>query len=206
MADEFVVPSMVCIVEGDGEDAAIRSLVRRVVTDIDPSKYVDVSHIIRVPRNKVVGPGQLERDIELAARRLTRPGAIFVLLDSEDACPAVLGPELLKRARQQCNGIPISVVLANREYEAWFLAAAESLRTHPKIDPDFPLRTTLPESPRDAKGQVGSMMRSRTYSARSDQASLTEHFDLTMARSADSFDKCYRDLTGLVSHLLPVEK
>ncbi len=50
------------------------------------------------------------------------------------------------------------------------------------------------------------MMRSRTYSPTSDQASLTEHFDLTIARSADSFDKCYRDLAGLVSHLFAVEK
>jgi len=206
MADGFVVPSMVCIVEGHGEDAAIRSLVRRVVTDIDPSKYVDVSHIIRVSRYKIVGPGELERDIELAARRLARPGAIFVLLDSEDACPAVLGPELLKRARQQRNDIPISVVLAKHEYEAWFLAAAESLRTHRKIDPAFPPRTTPPESPRDAKGQVETMMRNRIYSPTSDQASLTEHFDLAMARSAHSFDKCYRDLTGLVSQLFAVEK
>ncbi len=35
-----------------------------------------------------------------------------------------------------------------------------------------------------------------------DQASLTEHFDLAMARrSADSFDKCYRDIQALVAQL-----
>ncbi len=205
MTGAFVVPSMVCIVEGDGEDAAIRSLVGRVVTDIDPNKYVAVSHVIRVPRSKVVRAGELEKVIELAARRLARPGAIFVLLDSDDDCPAVLGPELLKRARQQRNDIPISVVLAKHEYEAWFLAAAESLRTHRKIDPVFPPRTTPPESPRDAKGQVEAMMRSRTYSPTADQASLTEHFDLTLARSADSFDKCYRDLASLVSQLFATD-
>jgi len=201
MSEGYIVPSIMCIVEGDGEDAAVRSLVRRIVTDIDPNSYVEVPHIFRVHRTKVVRPGQLENAIEIAARRIHGRGAILVLLDSGDDCPATLGPELLRRARQQRGDVPLSVVLAHREYDAWFLAAAESLRDHRKIDPNFSPLRSLPESYRDAKGQVHAMMRSKSYSPTVDQASLTEYFDITAARSADSFDKCYRDIESLINQL-----
>jgi len=201
MSEGYIVPSIMCIVEGDGEDAAVRSLVRRIVTDIDPNSYVEVPHIFRVHRTKVVRPGQLENAIEIAARRIHGRGAILVLLDSDDDCPAMLGPELLQRARRQRGDVPLSVVLAHREYEAWFLAAAESLRGHRKIDPNFSPPRNPPEGYRDAKGQVRIMMRSKSYSPTVDQASLTEYFDITAARSADSFDKCYRDIESLVGQL-----
>lgn len=203
MSEDYVVPSIVCIVEGDGEDASVRSLIRRIVADVDPNKYVEVSSIFRVHRAKVVRPGELEKSIEAAARKIRGRGAILVLLDSDDDCPATLGPELLRRARQQRGNIPISVVLAKREYEARFLAAAESLRTHRKVDAIFSPPNNPPESYRDAKGQVAKMMRNKSYSPTVDQASLTEHFDLTMARAADSFDKCYRDIASLIAQLFP---
>jgi len=202
MSADYAAPRIVCIVEGQGEDAAVRSLIRRVVMDIDPNTYVEVSDIFQVSRTKVVRPGQLENVIEAAARKLGGQGAILVLLDSDDDCPATLGPELLGRAMGRRGDVPISVVLAHREYEAWFLAAAESLRGHRKIDPDFALPSNPPESYRDAKGQVSKMMRSKSYSPTVDQASLTEHFDLALARrSADSFDKCDRDIAALVAQL-----
>jgi len=192
---------IICIVEGYGEETAIRPLVRRIVADIDPTKYVEVPHIFRIDRTKVVRPGQFENAIEAAARRIRGRGAILVLLDSDDDCPAMLGPELLQRARRQRGDVPLSVVLAHREYEAWFLAAAESLRGHRKIDPNFSPPRNPPEGYRDAKGQVRIMMRSKSYSPTVDQASLTEYFDITAARSADSFDKCYRDIESLVGQL-----
>jgi len=201
MSEGYTVPSIICIVEGYGEEMAIRPLVRRIVADIDPTKYVEVPHIFRIDRTKVVRPGQLENAVEAAARRIRGRGAILVLLDSDDDCPARLGPELLARARHQRNDVPISVVLAHREYEAWFLAAAESLRGHRKIDPNFVPPRNPAESYRDAKGQIGAMMRSKSYSPTVDQASLTEYFDITMARAADSFDKCYRDIESLISQL-----
>jgi len=201
MSESYSVPSIMCIVEGAGEDAAVRSLVRRIIADIDPNMYIEVPRIFRVHRTKVVRPGQLENAIEAAARRISGRGAILVLLDSDDDCPATLGPELLRRARRQRGDVPISVVLAHREYEAWFLAAAESLRGHRKIDPNFSPPPNPPENYRDAKGQVRTMMRSKSYSTTVDQASLTEYFDITDACSADSFDKCYRDIESLVTQL-----
>ncbi len=59
MSADYAAPRIVCIVEGQGEDAAVRSLIRRVVMDIDPNTYVEVSDIFQVSRTKVVRPGQL---------------------------------------------------------------------------------------------------------------------------------------------------
>ena len=73
-----------------------------------------------------------------------RAGGVLVLLDADDDCPAALGPALLERARAARSDVPISVVLANREFEAWFIAAAESLAgTH-----GFPADLTPPLTPR----------------------------------------------------------
>ena len=44
-------------------------------------------------------------------------------------------------------------------------------------------------------------MQTGAYASTVDQPSLTHRFDLTLARRADSFDKCYRDITNLLQVL-----
>jgi hypothetical protein len=80
-----------------------------------------------VKRNKVVREGELERAITQAVR--DRPGvaAVIVILDADDDCPAELGGLLLNRSVTATDK-PVGVVLAKREFEAWFLGAKESLR------------------------------------------------------------------------------
>ena len=89
------------------------------------------------PEIKVVKKGELERAVELAARKIGGQGAIFILLDSDDDCPAQLGPALLCRALEVRSDLPIAVVLAKHEFEAWFLAAAESLRGYKGLKNDL---------------------------------------------------------------------
>jgi len=82
-------------------------------------------------------------------RRKTKPnGSVLILLDCEDFCPAQLGPQLLHRATQVRADVPILVALAFREYETWFLAAAESLRGHAGIPNDL----TTPHNPEAIRG------------------------------------------------------
>lgn len=123
-----MVLNLVCIVEGHGEIEAVPVLIRRICQTIRPEIELQIHHLFRVPRNRLVQPGELERAVNLAGRRAGQNGAILIVLDSDDDCPAVLAPELLSRAREIRSDIPISVVLAKREFEAWFLASAESLR------------------------------------------------------------------------------
>jgi hypothetical protein len=87
------------------------------------------------------------------------------------------------------------------EYEAWFLAAAESLRGRRGIALDMPI-PPRPESIRDAKGWLSEQMgRNRRYEETSDQAALTAIFDLDAARRAHSFDKLYREVSRLIERL-----
>ena len=45
-----------------------------------------------------------------------------VLIDSDDDCPAELGPDLLLRGSSAYPELPIGVVIAKMEYESRFLA------------------------------------------------------------------------------------
>ena len=190
-----------CIVEGHGEVEAVPILIRRVAESFYPELLIDTLRLIRVSRNQIVKAGELERAVELAARKISGQGALFILLDSDEDCPALLGPELLRRALQVRGDLPIAVVLAKREFEAWFLAAAESLRGYKELKNDLEPPNN-PEEIRDAKGWLNQRMEgTRTYRPTVDQPGLTDRFDLDQARQADSFNKCYRDIGHLLNKL-----
>ena len=116
------------IVEGHGECEAVPILVRRIAQTLDVALTVSVHPVLRVPGSRLAKQGEIERTVELAARKNAGQGAILVLLDCDDGCPTEDAPALLKRATTARPDLHVSVVLAKREYEAWFLAAAESLR------------------------------------------------------------------------------
>ncbi|HEY2291075.1 MAG TPA: DUF4276 family protein [Thermoanaerobaculia bacterium] len=191
---------LACIVEGDGDVEAVPIAIRRIIQQIAPG-LVPQFHPLRVPRTKLVKPGELERSIELAARRAGRGGAIFVVLDSDDDCPATLGPELLDRARRARSDLAISVVLAKREFEAWFLASARSLRGLRGLADDLEPPPD-PEAIRGAKEWLTARMpEGRSYVETLDQSALAASMDLLQARAASSFDKFFRDLVAIVEQL-----
>ena len=161
---------------------------------------------IRCPRNQVVKENELERAVEFVARQIGGQGAIFIILDSDGDCPAELGPALLHRASQARSDLPIAVVLAKHEFEAWFLAAAESLRGRRGLRNDLNPPDN-PEGVRGAKEWLSHRMEGRrSYSETYDQPALTALFDIEQARQADSFDKCYRDIVRLLGELQAVNK
>jgi hypothetical protein len=131
--------------------------------------------------------------------RVPGDGGILVLLDADDDCPAKCGIQLLHRARGARSDKRVAVVLANREYEAWFLAAAPSLAGRHRLSADFG-RPPKPESPRDCKGLLTKARpKGDPYSETVDQQLLTSIFDIEMARQhSDSFDKLYRDVSWLL--------
>lgn len=191
---------IVAIVEGHGEIDAVPILLNRIAAAVAPTAEVEVLPPIRVERNRVVQPEELERVVELAARTAAPDGSILVLLDADDDCPAELGPELLQRARAARPDRAIRVVLAKAEYEAWFLAAVASIAGRHDID----AAATAPDAPegiRNAKGWLTARMPlGRSYRPTRHQAVLTEHFDLDAARQgAPSFDKLWRDVSALLT-------
>lgn len=182
------------LVEGHGEHYAAPILVRRIaaslgVTDVTPT-------VIRQPRTTILRPGELERAVLLLANKVGERGAVLVLIDADDDPACELGPVILRRAQAARSDRPIGVVLAVREYEAWLLASASSLRGKRGLPADLEA-PAMPEAIRDAKGWLGQRM-PRGYSPTADQPALTGIFDLELARSSPSFDKLFRELTRLL--------
>lgn len=184
------------IVEGNGEEEAAPLLVRRIADWAGCNTPLTIPRPLRVRRNRIVKKEELERAIELVARKVGPGGPILVLLDADDDCAATLGPLLLARAKAARSDRAIAVVLAVLEYEAWFLAAAASLRGKRTL-PDDLATPSNPEAIRDAKGWLDARMQ-RGYSETLEQPKLTAVVDLDDARSAPSFDKLVRDVCALL--------
>lgn len=184
------------IVEGHGEVEALPILLWRIAEAVAPEAPIVVLRPIRVKRQRVVRPGELERYVELAARRTGPDGAILILLDADKDCPADLGIVLLQRAKTARSDRRIRAVLAKTEYEAWLIAATTSIAIQCGFDEKPP---PDPESIRGAKGWLGqNVLRGATYHPTLHQARFTAAFDLDAARSAPSFDKLWRDVASLL--------
>src|SRR5699024_6256090 len=90
-----------------------------------------------------------------------------------------LAESILERAQAYVPHRRLSVVLANREFEAWFIAAAQSL------DGVRGFRAPLdevvdPERPRDAKGWIRKHKENK-YSEVLDQPAFAAQMDLQQA-------------------------
>jgi hypothetical protein len=191
------------IVEGYGECEAVPILIRRIAEAIDPGFVPKVLPPLRVPASRLLKEGEMERSVNLAARKLQGRGGIIIIVDCdwEDGCPAEDGPTLLKRSVSARSDLPIAVILAKREFEAWFLAAAESLRGRSGLPSDLE-SPAYPESIRGAKEWLTDKMPpGRAYAETTDQPAFASVFDMGAARCADSFDKCYRDIKSMLEQL-----
>lgn len=169
------------IVEGDGEVAALPVLLRRLGEWRTPEASVEVLPPIRVRRDRFLNRDEeFRRHLLLAAAKCGDDGWILVLLDADDDCPADLGWRTLQRAQACIPHRFVSVVLAHREYEAWFIAAAESLQGYRGFAFD-PADAVDAEIPRDAKGWIKRRMAGGTYGETTDQAAFSARMNLQQA-------------------------
>ena len=188
------------IVEGHGEVAALPVLLRRLASELlEISEQLEIPSPLRLSKGKMKDPSELRRAVELMARKTNPDGAILVLLDADDECPAVLGPELLKHVHAARGDRSTSVVVANREYESWFIAGASGLRGYRGL-PDDLLPAPNAEQIRNAKGWIDERM-ANGYHETTDQPKLSSRFDLREALKSDSFSKLHRDIRGFIAGL-----
>lgn len=181
------------IVEGHGEVQAVPLLLQRIITKVAPDVRLEVNPPLRVKAGRFTTDKiYFASYLELAARKAKarENGSVLILLDSEDACPAELGPRLAERARTVRPDVPIIVTLAYREYETWFLGAARSLRGVCGLPSNLEPPVN-PEATRDAKGWLAAHM-PRGYIETSDQSTFTSHFSLDEARRLLSFARFLR--------------
>jgi hypothetical protein len=185
--------TLLAIVEGFGEVEAVPVLIRRWF-ESRALPAPTIRRPIRVPKQKLLTEGELERTIEQAARRAGAHGVILVLVDADADCAAKLGPALLERARLARPDREIAVVVPVCEFEAWFVASAESLGGCRGL-PDGLEAPPDPEAVRDAKSWLSDRMTGgRSYAPTRDQAALVSAIDLTLAQRSRSFRKLVREL------------
>ncbi|MFN9727940.1 DUF4276 family protein [Acidovorax sp.] len=176
--------SLSAIVEGDGEVAALPVLLRRIAEWRNPEVYVDVLAPIRVYKDRFLNrEEEFTRHMKLAAAKSGDRGWILILLDADDDCPMSKGRDIAQRAAAVVPHRPVGVVLANREYEAWFIAAAKSLDGVRSFSYQRSDGGTDPELPRNAKGWMRDRMSSGAYRETTDQPGFSARMDLQQAFS-----------------------
>jgi Domain of unknown function (DUF4276) len=180
------------IVEGHGEVEALPNLLHRIAAL--NGTHVQVNQPIRVKSGSFLNNDEyFSRQISLAAAKASEEnGTVLILLDCDDGCPATLGPNLLQRARAVRDDIPIIVTLAYREFESWFLTAADSLRGVLGLPGDLETPAEI-DRVRDAKGWLSERMEVN-YDPISHQLVFCRKFDIEQARACHSFNRFYEKL------------
>lgn len=182
------------IVEGDGEVQALPVLLRRFSEWKPPHDAVATLPPIRVRRDRFLNKEEeFRKQLLLAAAKCGDDGWILVVLDADDDCPAELGQRIYEKAQQYVPHRRLSVVVANREFEAWFIAAAHSingLRGFSVSDDEKPAA----EVPRNAKGWMQTHMAGGTYREVLDQPAFAACLDLQQAfENSRSFRKLCKE-------------
>lgn len=185
----WVVP----IVEGHGEVQCVPALLHRMA-DAEGLGPLRVNPPIRVKAASFLKTAKGFRSyFELAAAKAVQGrGLVLILLDCDDDCAAEIGPKLLRDAAALRPDVPVLVVLALREYESWFLAAAKSLRGVAGLPLDLEPPASS-ENIRDAKGWLGERME-HGYDPIVHQLPLSRRFDLQEAQSNASFRRFVKRL------------
>ena len=172
------------IVEGHGEVTAFPILLRRLGGWLTPDNFsIEINPPIRVHRDRFLKKNEeFQRMLLLARAKCEQNGWILILLDADDDCPAELGKNVLTRAGDIVSDRRLSVVLANREYEAWFIAAAQSLDGRRGFS-IMEMDKRKPESIRDAKSWMSSHITGGKYGEVTDQPAFSSLIDLQQARN-----------------------
>lgn len=197
------------IIEGETEERCVKLLLSRIWRGLLAS--ADREELCVLEPNPANRSSLIKHDhpdlaqrVEMSFRlmrsRMRQPedrGFILILLDADEDCPKTLAPELLARARTARSDADIACVLAKRELENWFKAAAASLAGVCGLPTDL----EVPAHPEDGSGdawltkQMQKKDRRRKYKKTTDALALVEKLDLHLCReNSRSFRKLCKEL------------
>ncbi|WP_437564617.1 DUF4276 family protein [Sorangium sp. So ce542] len=188
------------VVEGHGEVEAARNLVTRLWANLG------LPHAVwGAPKR---GKALNTRAGVLQACELLRSerDCAFALLlrDEDDGCPATAGPETAAWVAAAHLPFPVAVVLAHREFEAWFLPCIH-LMAGRDIRPGLRIAegTTCPDNPegiRDVKGWLSKHFpKGKAYKPTLDQLKLTQWIDFGVLRTSKA--RSFRTLENALRFL-----
>lgn len=183
------------IVEGDGEELCIRTLLQRMWCELLGGEHANVLRPIRRHRDRLLKEDDpdLGNAVDLAVGKLAEHGGglVLILIDAERDCRPdrpKLGPALLGRVKLARSDVDVDCVFANVMYETWFVAAAESLVDYLHLPADgVPVD---PEADGHGKTWIKRHTRNAKYSETADQPRWTAKMDLQLCRQrSKSFAK-----------------
>lgn len=161
-------PHVGLVVEGAGDRNAVPVVLRRHL--LASGEYRDIlgKPVPAHGRDKALAEGGLEGYVATAG---LRPGCVGVLvvLDGEGDCVGELGPALHSRIADLI-GKPVRVALADRDFESWIFASAETL------DLDLAFHENS-----NAQAEIKSALRPAKYVKPTWQPRLAHRMDLTLA-------------------------
>lgn len=126
------MPKIVPIVEGTGDLLAVPELLKMVLISLNRTNvYIDAPLNAHGKGNLTIAGG-VEKFIKNAFTRRDC-GAVLVLIDADEKknggkCAVAQANALVKRVKQVGILFPVAVVVANCEYENWFLASLDSIK------------------------------------------------------------------------------
>ncbi len=203
---------VVVIVEGHGEDAAIRPLLERVWYEHLGGDYIEVIPWRQKQGRLLLPDGEgLRPVVEAAAIKLHGTARtdlrrlLLLMVDTEgrdENCPKARAQQLIEWARAERSDphTEIECVLPNVMFETWFAASAESLRGKNGLPADLP-KPADPEGEKLGKAWIKRHLpRTRAYKETIDQARLVGHMSLAECIASS---RSFRKLVSVLAARLP---
>lgn len=168
------VNRLVCIVEGEGEVAAIPNLCVRIMAHLGVHGWVVDPDPIRRKRSALVDARQPKpkrpcredevlKAMTLALRRPRPANAVLLLCDEDEDCAAIWGPDATRVMNKLGAGAAVIVV---PEYEAWLLLShsdAELQAARVSLLGDTPHQHRVLARPFEVLRQAGAMHRAALW-------------------------------------------
>jgi len=195
------------VVEGHGDGQAALNLVTRLATDLGLSGV----HWADPIRGRNL---HQERGVQKAAELVRRKGdatALLLLRDEDDGCPKDLAPVAAAWLHKLSLPFASAVVLAHREFEAFFLPCLPRMAGRKLVSPEGVERPGLvagsvfngdPQSIRGVKEWLSRHMPAgRAYKPTLDQLALARMVDFQVLRACNPPLPCFGSLERAVRFL-----
>ena len=182
--------------EGRGEVGALPTLLRRLIIELGVYDVPVSGSALFCPKNLMTqNEAEFKRFVRLSRLDSKVTAALF-LFDADDDCARDCVPQMRQWAQETAPDFPCAVVMARREYEAWFLASLPSLRGKYGIPYDA-VYAGDPEQKRGAKEAL--QVFAPFYKPTMHQAAFSAQMDLGDAfRNSASFQKLTREVCRLL--------
>lgn len=193
---------IVPIVEGDGEVSAVPLLLRRYLGEVKQRYDIQVAPSKNAHgKHNLLKEEGLERFLKYAQAERDVLG-IILIIDTDELCAKELAFHLSARSQKLNLKYPVVIVCAQCEYEAWFLASLDTVKSQVGIDTETEFLTPVEEL-RNVKGWISSQMPAgKVYKETEDQPAMTSQmkFDLVRAKS-----RSFRRFEHAIDELLSLE-